>query len=45
MRALCATVMLCVATGCALKSPPKREDLARDKPSWERAMDKFEPKI
>ena len=30
MRALCATVMLCVATGCALKSPPKREDLARD---------------
>jgi len=30
MRALAATLMLLVATGCALKSPPKREDLARE---------------
>ena len=30
MRALAAAIMLCVTTGCALKSPPKHEDLSRD---------------
>lgn len=30
MRALAATLMLCLVTGCALDSPPKREDLVKD---------------
>ena len=30
MRVLRATVVLCIASGCALKSPPARDDLARE---------------